>query len=99
MITCHCNYVTQAEIEDVVRTFLLADPWQLVVPNKVYHEMGKRGKCCGCFPSVVDIIIRTTRDFHMSDVPGQLETLGDLLSRLDEMKLRLTSARKQAYVA
>nr|WP_250808080.1 (2Fe-2S)-binding protein [Neorhizobium tomejilense] len=99
MITCHCNYVTDMEIADVVRRFLAHDPWQLIVPNKVYHEMGKRGKCCGCFPSVVDIIIRTTREFHAGCAEGDDGQLGTLLSKLDEMKSRLTTMRKQAYVA
>ena len=33
MITCHCNYIAEAEIEDVVFGFLREDPWQLVVPR------------------------------------------------------------------
>jgi hypothetical protein len=28
--------------------------------------MSKRGRCCGCFPNVVDLIIRTTEDYHAS---------------------------------
>jgi hypothetical protein len=26
--------------------------------------MSKRGRCCGCFPNVVDLIIRTTEEYH-----------------------------------
>ncbi|MCZ7861568.1 (2Fe-2S)-binding protein [Agrobacterium salinitolerans] len=99
MITCHCNYITEAEIEDVVLGFLRQDPWQLVVPNKVYHEIGKRGRCCGCFPSVIDIIVRTTLEFHGKREGGNPDGLDRVLSRLDEFKTRLTAARNQVFVA
>ena len=84
MLVCHCNIITEQDIEDTVRDLLAADPWQLIVPAKVYHEMGKRGRCCGCFPSVVDIIIRVTEAHHaeseadpvrLTDIQRHLETL------------------------
>ena len=40
------------------------DCWQLIVPAKVYHAMEKRGRCCGCFPNVVDLIVKTTEEYH-----------------------------------
>ena len=52
------------EIKTVITDLLTADPWQLIVPNQVYHEMGKRGKCCGCFPRLVDLIVDETEKFH-----------------------------------
>jgi hypothetical protein len=99
MITCHCNYITEKELEDVILGFLRKDPWQLVVPNKVYHEMGKRGRCCGCFPAVIDIIIRTTVEFHRQSEGGAPEELETIVSRLDEFRSRLTAARNRVFVA
>jgi bacterioferritin-associated ferredoxin len=99
MINCHCNYITDEEIEDVVLSFLREDPWQLVVPNKVYHEMGKRGRCCGCFPSVIDIIIRTTVEFHSRSEGGIPDGVERIVSRLDEFRTRLTAARNRVFVA
>jgi hypothetical protein len=64
MITCQCNIITEQEIEQTIVGMLDEDCWQLIVPAKVYHAMEKRGKCCRCFPSVIDIIIRTTEDYH-----------------------------------
>ena len=64
MLVCHCNLITQDEIEATIRSLLDDDPWQLLVPAKVYHAMSKRGRCCGCFPNVVETIIRVTEDFH-----------------------------------
>jgi bacterioferritin-associated ferredoxin len=99
MITCHCNYITEAQIVDVILDFLREDPWQLVVPNKVYHEMGKRGRCCGCFPSVIDIIVKTTLEFHRQREGRVPEGLDRVLSRLDEFRTRLTAVRNQILVA
>ena len=64
MLVCHCNLITQREIEETIFELLDRDPWQLIVPAKVYHTLKKRGRCCGCFPNVVDTIIRVTEDYH-----------------------------------
>lgn len=56
MIVCQCNLLSQGEIEAAVEKLLDEDPWQLIVPSKVYHSMRIRGRCCGCFPDVVTII-------------------------------------------
>ncbi|WP_415926483.1 bacterioferritin-associated ferredoxin [Neorhizobium phenanthreniclasticum] len=64
MLVCSCNYITDREIRDVIIELLNEDCWQLIVPAKVYHAMDKRGRCCGCFPNVVDLIIRTTEEYH-----------------------------------
>ncbi|MBZ9604675.1 MULTISPECIES: (2Fe-2S)-binding protein [Phyllobacterium] len=65
MLVCHCNIITQKEIENSIIELLDADPWQLVVPAKVYHAMKKRGRCCGCFPNVVETIIKVTEEYHL----------------------------------
>jgi hypothetical protein len=65
MLVCHCNLITQKEIEATIVELLDADPWQLIVPAKVYHAIQKRGRCCGCFPSVVETIIRVTEEYHL----------------------------------
>ena len=67
MLVCSCNYITDKEIKAVITEMLDEDCWQLIVPGKVYHAMGKRGRCCGCFPNVVDIIIRTTEEIDEED--------------------------------
>jgi hypothetical protein len=64
MIVCHCNVITKADIVSVIETMLTDDAWQLIVPLKVYHALEKRGRCCGCFPGVINIIIETTTQWH-----------------------------------
>ncbi|MBO6718094.1 MAG: (2Fe-2S)-binding protein [Rhizobiaceae bacterium] len=64
MLICHCNLITQREIEQTIVSLLAEDPWRLIVPATVYHALQKRGRCCGCFPNVVETIIRVTEEFH-----------------------------------
>ena len=64
MIVCSCNIVSRKDIEQVVVDFLTEDEWQLITPGKVFQAMSARGKCCGCFPGVIDIIVETTEHYH-----------------------------------
>lgn len=82
MLICHCNLITEQEIEQTIIALLEQDPWQLIVPAKVYHALSKRGRCCGCFPNVVEAIIRVTESYH-----GQSEAGGtDIESHLDRVR-------------
>ncbi len=64
MITCSCNFLKSSDIEATIVDMLIADPFQLIVPGKLFKEMTARGKCCMCFPNVVEIIVKTTEKFH-----------------------------------
>lgn len=74
MLVCHCNVISEKDIKDVIMAFLKEDPWALIVPAKVYRELGKRGRCCGCFPNVVDMITTLTEEYHLqiADIPAAL---------------------------
>ena len=41
---------------------------------KVYHSMRIRGRCCGCFPDVVDIIGEVTARVRNSTGMEAIET-------------------------
>lgn len=81
MMVCSCNIITDKDIRDVIVSLLDEDCWQLIVPGKVYHAMQKRGRCCGCFPNVVDIIVDTTRDYHAARNSESVEVV-DFMERL-----------------
>ena len=83
MLVCSCNFITDKEIVDVINSLLDEDCWQLIVPAKVYHAMQKRGRCCGCFPNVVDIIIRTTEQYHARRDSTDAEIF-DFMTRLKQ---------------
>lgn len=82
MLICHCNLITQKEIEATIIELLDEDRWQLVVPAKVYHRMKKRGRCCGCFPNVVETIIRVTEAYHARSQTSD----ADVVSYLDRVR-------------
>ncbi len=94
MLVCSCNFITDREIRDVIIEMLDEDCWQLIVPAKVYHAMQKRGRCCGCFPNVVDIIVETTRDYHRASQVED-ERVVSFMDRLeqfhDEQKNQIAS--------
>jgi len=64
MIVCHCNVVTQSRVKEAVHRMLSQDEWQLLVPGKVFREMGIRGRCCRCFPNITDIITSAAEQFR-----------------------------------
>ena len=82
MLICHCNLITEKEIEDTIIDLLDQDPWSLIVPAKVYHTLQKRGRCCGCFPNVVETIIRVTETYHSRSEAGEM----DIVSHLDRVR-------------
>lgn len=51
MLICHCNVITSREIEAIVRDLLHDDPWQIIVPAKVYRELDERCKCWAACPA------------------------------------------------
>jgi len=82
MLVCQCNMIKQSEIERTIVGLLDADPWQLIVPAKVYHALSKRGRCCGCFPNVVETIIRVTEEYHARSEASAVE----IVSHLDRVR-------------
>ncbi len=95
MLICSCNMITSEEIRDVITTMLDQDPWRLIVPAQVYHAMAKRGRCCGCFPGVVDLIIQTTEAYHQRLATPTADVV-DFIDRLRSEHVRLERVRREA---
>ena len=95
MIVCSCNIVSKKDIEDAIMDFLNADEWQLITPGKVFQVMSARGKCCGCFPGVIDIIVETTQRYH-AQMQSPEPKVVDLLKRIADQRLRMENAKKKA---
>ncbi|KPB00974.1 (2Fe-2S)-binding protein [Ahrensia marina] len=81
MIVCSCNYITKNDIEEVVRGFLDVDAWQLITVGMVYHALKKRGKCCGCFPNAIGVIVDVSEQWHREKQSPEAEVIY-LLSRM-----------------
>lgn len=97
MIVCSCNFITSQDIEDVITGFLDLDEWQLITPGKIYHTMKKRGKCCSCFPGVIDIIIRTTQAYHAQKQSPQ-DKVVPFIKRIRDEHERCETARRLAIL-
>ena len=98
MLVCSCNFITDKDIRDVITSFLDEDPWQLIVPGKIYHAMEKRGRCCGCFPNVVDLIVETTTNYHkaLNEPENEREAfLARLRAFEQEQKIALSQRRSR----
>ncbi len=93
MIICHCNRISVEEIEDVITGFLKEDPWQLIVPLQVYHALEKKGKCCGCLPNVVKIIVKTVETYHQKHNTPKAEIIS-LVDRINEKHQSCITARR-----
>ena len=74
MLICQCNVITDREIVRVINDLLADDPWQIIVPAKVYRELEKRCKCSGCVPNVIDLITRVTDEYHLeiAELPAEV---------------------------
>lgn len=96
MIVCHCNVLKRNQIEEAIVELLDADPWRLIVPVQVYHAMNRRGRCCGCFPDVVDLIVETTAAYHLRNATPESEIVS-LVERLRaHAKTRAAAAKPDA---
>jgi bacterioferritin-associated ferredoxin len=57
MIVCSCNIITRRHIEETIKRLLTDDRYAVLTPNLIYHRLGRRGRCCGCFPQVSELIV------------------------------------------
>ena len=71
MIVCSCNVITNRDLESVIEEILVADPYAVLTPNLLYHRLGRRGRCCGCFPHVTRILVE-----HSTIVRATIELSG-----------------------
>ncbi|MDP2733861.1 MAG: (2Fe-2S)-binding protein [Hoeflea sp.] len=69
LIVCQCNILSRHEIERAVESLIANDPWRLIVRSTVYHAMRIRGRCCGCFPDVIEIIAEMTERMRPNNAP------------------------------
>ena len=79
MIVCSCNVITRRDVESVIEEILLDDPYAVLTPNLLYHRLGRRGKCGGCFPHVSRILVE-----HSTIVRQSIESSGSAAHVADD---------------
>jgi bacterioferritin-associated ferredoxin len=50
VIVCHCQNITDRDINAAIDWMRAADARSIVTPGRVYHALGKRADCGGCLP-------------------------------------------------
>lgn len=73
MIICHCNVLTKDAILEAIGELIDEDRYRLITPGTVYRRLGKRGKCCGCFPQVVGLIVSSLEEFQTSNPTARVD--------------------------
>ncbi|MEO5806062.1 (2Fe-2S)-binding protein [Devosia sp.] len=95
MLVCQCNMITSKEIEDIVLELLQQDPWQLIIPAKVYRELERRARCSGCVPNVVDIVVRVTEEYHLQLAQPPAVELVEFQAGLSRLKQQGSGGRRE----
>jgi bacterioferritin-associated ferredoxin len=81
MIVCQCNVILKAEVEDAARRILAEDPSAALTPQAIYRELGARGRCCSCFPTVLKVVGELLSD-ACREIDGAGLAKADPLARL-----------------
>lgn len=73
MIICHCQNISDQDIDAAVDWMRASDPETLITPGKVYRALGKAADCGSCMP----LFLSTMRKNANLQVPMQLRGLRD----------------------
>lgn len=68
MIVCHCQNITDHDINAAIDWMRAADAETLITPGKVYRALGKAADCGGCIP----LFLGTMRKNANLEVPMHL---------------------------
>ena len=71
MIVCHCQHITDRDINAAIDWMRASDPDTLITPGKIYRALGKRADCGGCMP----LFLSTMHDNPNMPVPAELRGL------------------------
>lgn len=71
MIICHCQRISDQDIDAAIDWMRASDPETLITPGKIYHALGKRADCGGCMPLFLSTMKKNTN----AKVPAELAGL------------------------
>jgi bacterioferritin-associated ferredoxin len=71
MIICHCQHITDHDINAAIDWIRASDDKTIITPGKVYRALGKAAECGGCMP----LFLSTIRTSDNLEVPMQLRNL------------------------
>jgi bacterioferritin-associated ferredoxin len=71
MIVCHCQNITDRDINAAIDWMRSADEQTIITPGKIYRALGKSADCGGCMP----LFLATMRSNERLEVPVYLRNL------------------------
>ena len=71
MIVCHCQNITNHDIDAAINWMRAADEKALITPGKIYRALGKSADCGGCMP----LFLSTMRKNASMEIPMTLRGL------------------------
>ena len=72
MIVCHCQNITDRDINAAIDWMRAADAQTIITPGKIYRALGKKADCGGCMP----LFLSTVATNSNMKVPAYLRGLG-----------------------
>ena len=60
MIVCHCQNMTDRDIDAAIDWMRAADAGAIITPGKIYRALGKRAECGGCMTQFVAVMRRNS---------------------------------------
>ncbi|WP_116133399.1 (2Fe-2S)-binding protein [Tropicimonas sp. IMCC34043] len=73
MIVCHCQNITDRDIDAAIDWMRASDPATIITPGKIYHALGKKADCGDCMP----LFLSTMRSNANIEFPATLRALRD----------------------
>ncbi len=87
MIICHCQNITDHDIDAAIDWMRASDDKTIITPGKVYRALGKAADCGGCMP----LFLSTMRTNDNHKVPMQLRNLKTATTQEDPNERRQES--------
>lgn len=88
MIICHCQNITDHDINAAIDWMRASDDKTIITPGKVYRALGKAADCGGCMP----LFLSTMRSNDNAPVPMQLRNLKSAATQEEENERRHQSS-------
>ncbi|AXI44721.1 (2Fe-2S)-binding protein [Sulfitobacter sp. SK012] len=89
MIVCHCQNISDHDINAAIDWMRASDDMAIITPGKVYRALGKAADCGGC----MSLFLSTMRSNNNLEVPMHLRNLRSAATQENQHERRQESYR------
>lgn len=93
MIICHCQSITDHDINAAIDWMRASDSKTIITPGKVYRALGKTADCGGCMPLFLSTMRGNANLKITNDLPMHLRTLNTAATQENHHERRQESHR------